>query len=148
MTTFLIALDFSPLTADLLDTAQGLAKKGDRLVLVHVAPPEPDFIPYSAGPHSVRQVVAEELRAEHKRLALEVAALQELGWNAEGHMVQGPTVSTLLEHVEKYQADYVLAGTGGHGKLHQWLVGSTTEDLLKKLSVPLLVVPPRRDQPA
>jgi nucleotide-binding universal stress UspA family protein len=148
MTNYLITLDFSPLTPDLVATACGLAKSGDRLILVHVAPPEPDFIPYSAGPASVREVVGKELREEHRQLLEQVSELQQQGWESEGHMVQGPTVPTLVELAEKYEADYVIAGTRGHGKWHQWLVGSTTEALLKKLSVPLLVVPPRRDPPA
>ncbi|MGB0686242.1 MAG: universal stress protein, partial [Planctomycetota bacterium] len=67
---------------------------------------------------------------------------------AEGHMVQGATVDTIVAEAEGRGADLVVAGTRGLGKLAQLLVGSTTDGLLKRLSVPLLVVPPGPDQPA
>ncbi len=148
MSTILIALDLSAATEAILDRATGLARVGDRLVLLHVAPPEPDFIPYTAGPRSVRKLVADELRGEHRRLLELVDGLQQAGYEAEGHMVQGATVDTIVAEAEGRGADLVVAGTRGLGKLAQLLVGSTTDGLLKRLSVPLLVVPPGPDQPA
>jgi len=148
MSTFLVALDFTAITDRLLQAARGLAKPGDHLVLLHVAAPEPDFVPYSAGPHSVRNVVAEELREEHRHLLSLVQTLQAEGFEAEGHMTQGMTVDTIVAEASRIAADLVFAGTHGHGKLHELLVGSTTAGLLKKLSVPVVVVPPLPSQPA
>ena len=70
----LLALDFSSLTSALVAQVQGLA--GDsagsghtvEVFVLHVAAPDPDFVGYEAGPQSVRDQRANELREEHREL--------------------------------------------------------------------------------
>jgi len=54
----------------------------------------------------------------------------------------GESASTILEAAASDGADLIVMGTQGLGGLRKWLIGSTTERLLRRTRVPVLVVPP------
>jgi nucleotide-binding universal stress UspA family protein len=56
-------------------------------------------------------------------------------------MIQGDTVDLLLQEAEKLEVDFIISGTHGKGLLSQILLGSTSEELLRKSPVPLHLVP-------
>src|SRR3954469_5020385 len=69
MKTILVPVDFSDVTARLIETAQRFAAAfGSRVVLLNVAEPEPDFVGFEAGPPAVRMNVARDFKAERQRL--------------------------------------------------------------------------------
>lgn len=140
----LAAVDFSPVTPAVIATAAELvARGGGRLHLLHVTPPDPDFVGFEAGPQVVRDQVARELRAEHRRLAQEAETLAAKGLDVDAIVVQGPTVDLILDEAERLGVDLIVLGTHGHGLLYRALVGSTSEGVLRRTRVPLLVVPDR-----
>lgn len=145
MKTILAAVDFSLVTEPVVAMGVRLAKVfGARLVLLHVAPPDPSFVGYDAGPQTVRDAVAEELREEHR----ELQALQERtaaqGVEAHSLFIQGPTVEKILAEAEQQDADMIVIGSHGHGALYQLLVGSISEGVLRHASCPVMVVPSPR----
>jgi nucleotide-binding universal stress UspA family protein len=40
------------------------------------------------------------------------------------------------------KADYVIMGSHGHGKLYDFLVGSTASGIIKKATCGVIIVPP------
>jgi nucleotide-binding universal stress UspA family protein len=140
MKTLLVPIDFSDVTARVVEMAAALAKAfGSRVVLVHVAEPEPQFVGYDPGPLSVRMAVAEDLHADQPRLE---ALKKEFG-EAEvlALHVQGSIPGQILELAREHGAMLIVMGSHGHGALYHFLAGSVTTAILKDAPCPVLVVP-------
>lgn len=138
----LAAIDFSEVTDAVIEQAKKLAALANAEVRVlHVAMPNPDFVGFEAGPDAVRTQVAHALRDEHRRLEALTERLRDAGVAASHLMVQGATVETILEQISRFDADLVIVGSHGYGALRNLLAGSVTQGVLKKSSVPVLVVP-------
>ena len=143
MKTILVPVDFSDVSTRVVETARRFAAAfGSRIVLLHVAEPEPEFVGFEPGPVVVRSTVAQDFRAEHQRLeelkrhlaageGTEIVALQ----------VQGPTVEKILAEAKQQQADLIVLGSHGHGALYHLLAGSVAAGVLKSARCPILVVP-------
>ena len=68
MDNILVGLDFSDVPVEVIDRVSEFARAlSAKLWLSHVGSPEPDFVGYKAGPQTVRDQVALELRDEHRR---------------------------------------------------------------------------------
>jgi nucleotide-binding universal stress UspA family protein len=122
----LAAVDFSPVTTAVLTAAGHVAGLAPTHVyLVHVAAPDPGFVGYDVGPGSVRDQVAAELRAQHQQL-------QAL---ADGLRSGGIEVTALL------LAGLIVLGSHGRSAVYNLLVGSVAEGIVRRSSVPVLLVP-------
>ena len=55
---------------------------------------------------------------------------------------EGKPVNTILHHIRQSKCDLVVMGSRGHGLIKEALVGSTSTQVLKKSSKPILIVPP------
>jgi nucleotide-binding universal stress UspA family protein len=142
METILVAIDFSEVTERLLEQAFRLAEAfGADLRIVHVVAPDPAFVGFEAGPSTVRQKRAKELRKEHRSLQYMGERARARGLEAKTLLLQGPTVETLLDQADKGRADLILAGCHGHGRLYKTLVGSVSEGILRNPPCPVLLVP-------
>lgn len=138
----LIAVDLSDVSRGMLRVARQYAKQlSARVWLVHVAPPDPDFVGYEPGPQHVRDTVAREFHEEHRALHDEAGLFTASGLDATPLMIQGPTVQTLLDEAGKLGADVIMIGSHGHGVLRQMLMGSVCEGVLHKSTRPVLVIP-------
>ena len=144
MKTILVPVDFSDVTSRVTDTAVRMAKGfSARLILLHVAPPEPEFIGYDPGPQSVRNSVARELVEEHKHIHAIDHALEAEGLKVTSLVIQGYAVEKIIDESKKHHVDLIVMGSHGHGLLHTLLVGSVTEGVLRNATCPVLVVPSR-----
>lgn len=99
--TVLVPVDFSDATAAVVRAACGLCRavKGS-IWLLHVAAPEPAFVGYDPGPPSVRQNVAQKLRAKHQRLDRLQAELVADGVDARALIIHGSTAEKILEKAD------------------------------------------------
>lgn len=141
----LAAVDFSPVTEDVLQALRQVAATLPAQVrLLHVAPPEPDFVGYGAGPGVVRGQVAAEHRTRHQTLQQLADSLRAGGVETTALLLQGPTVETLLAEAERWPAALVVLGSHGHGAMYELLVGSVSEGVVRRAKVPVLLVPARR----
>lgn len=141
----LAAVDFSPVTGRVLDTLKQMAAAlSARIWLVHVAPPDPAFVGYEAGPKTVRGQVAEEHHARHRELQQLAERLRTQGIEATALLVQGATVESLIAEAGRLKADLIVLGSHGHGAVHDLLVGSVSEGVVRKSPVPVLLVPARQ----
>ena len=142
MKNILAAVDFSPGTRRVVTCAVAQARAfSARLWLVHVAAPEPDFVPHVADPPVMRDQVAAGLREEHRHIQALAAEVADEGVEVTPLLIAGATVEKILSEAEEVDADLVVAGTHGHGAFHRALLGSVSEGLVRHARVPLLIVP-------
>jgi nucleotide-binding universal stress UspA family protein len=144
MKTLLVCVDFSEGTDRLLAQAAMLAWTfGEKLVLLHVAQPEPEFVGFDPGPDTVRDQMAAQFHREHQKIQSEGDDLDACGLEVETLCVQGATAETILDHAKRLNADMILMGTHGHGAMHHMLTGSVCQATIKKATCPVLLVPSR-----
>ncbi|MCX7009745.1 MAG: universal stress protein [Kiritimatiellaeota bacterium] len=138
----LVAYDFSEHAAEVMKATERCAiSMAGNLWLIHVAEAEPDFVGYKAGPPTVREELALKFRKEHQELQRHAERLREAGVNTTALLVRGPVAATLLKEAERLQADVIVVGSHGHGAMLHLLLGSVSEQVLKKATCPVLVVP-------
>ena len=144
MSTILVGIDFSE-TADRVvrvasDLAQGL---GATVYLIHVEPPDPDFVGYGPGPQHVRDHVAGEVMAHHEALRALREMLTGDGIEAHGLVIQGSVAEKIIEEAQHLQADLIVVGSHGHGALYDLLLGSVSEGVLRRATCPVVLIPAR-----
>ncbi len=145
MKTIVAAVDFSDATEPVTAAAARIARAtGARLHLLHIGRPEPDFIGYEPGPDEERQNVAGEMRAEHRKLQELIDRFTGEGLEVDGTMPPGPAAEKILTESRELSAEMIVLGSHGHGALHNLLVGSVSEAVLRHADRPVLVVPVRQ----
>ncbi len=148
MKRILIPVDFSASTERVVRTGAKIAHAfGAEVFLLHIAPPEPEFITYEPGPPSVRSAIAKDISAQHRKLQDLERALAHEGLAVKALLIQGYIVEKILKEIERLQVDLVVMGSHGHGALYHLLLGSATEGVLRKSPVPILIVPRARGAP-
>jgi len=145
MKTIIAALDFSNSTDGVLEMAAGLAKAhGAALHLLHVLEPEPTYTAYGFTPdefpaiHAFQQEARK--RAESKLVELVDKVKGEVP-GAESHLADGSPLQGILDLVKTLGADLVVLGAHGHGLVVSLLLGSVAEGMVRKATVPTLIVP-------
>jgi nucleotide-binding universal stress UspA family protein len=141
MQTILACIDLSADSEAVLACARSLAQPGGRLVLLHVAAPDPDFVGYDIGPQSVRDQVAKELRTEHRSVQALADTLEDSGLSVTALTVQGVVVERILEHATRLPADLIVLASKGRSAVAELFAGSTVHGVLRAASVPVVVVP-------
>jgi nucleotide-binding universal stress UspA family protein len=145
MKTILAAVDFSEVTNRIMTSTSELARAFDaKVYIIHIAPPDPTFVTYEPGPQSERDFHAKELRQEHRDLQQLAASLIQQGLKADSLLVQGPSTVTILDEAIRLEADLIIIGSHGHGKLYELLVGSVTEGVIQNAECPVMVIPSER----
>lgn len=138
----LVGIDLSQATETVVEKAAGLARAlSAKIWLLHVADPEPDFVGFDASPAYDRDVRSRTFHAEHSRLQAIANKLRLDGLDATALLVQGPTAATILQEAVKLAADMVIVGSHGRGAIHRLLVGSVSEEVLRKAGCPVLIIP-------
>jgi nucleotide-binding universal stress UspA family protein len=141
----LAAVDFSAVSKDVVEAAETLAHAlSAELTLIHVAAPDPDFVGYAAGPETVREGRARELRTEHREIQAIAEGLRNRGISARALLIQGPAVEKILAEGQRLRADVIIIGSHGHGALYRALLGSVSEGVVRASQCPVLVVPVAR----
>ncbi|SDK67049.1 Nucleotide-binding universal stress protein, UspA family [Catalinimonas alkaloidigena] len=121
--------------------ARFAAAFGAKLWLIHIAPPDPDFVGFDVGPQSVRDQEAAEMREEHRFVQTFARQLTARDIKAEGLLIQGAMVETLLEEAQKLACEMIVVGSHQHSTLANLFSESTSSSLFRKSKIPLLVVP-------
>lgn len=75
------------------------------------------------------------------RLAAATDKLRTAGFQIEAHNVpEVPVVDGLLDFQTKNDIDIIVVGAYGRPKLQQWLLGSTTKEIIANTSSPIMLV--------
>jgi nucleotide-binding universal stress UspA family protein len=141
MRRVLACIDLSEPSEAVLDCASGLAAPDGRLVILHVAAPEPDFVGYGVGPSSVRDSVASDLRREHRDVQELAHARAATGISVTPLVVQGAIVEKILDHATRLNSDFIVLASKGHSAMHDLVAGSVVRGVLQGAKVPVVVVP-------
>jgi len=84
----------------------------------------------------------EEARSRGEQLADQAAAdARAAGVSARVLVLEGPIVERLLDAIDESKATVVVVGSHGRGALARLLKGSTTDGLLRRSPVPVVVAP-------
>lgn len=138
----LVALDLSPGSQRVAAYAKKLATAlHGEVWLLHVADPDPDFMGYEAGPQVERDLVAGDMRQEHRDLQDLSEEWRAAGLNCTALLVQGPTEVKILAEAYRLGVDLIILGTHSAGAMKRLFVGSTSAGVLRHSKIPVLVVP-------
>jgi nucleotide-binding universal stress UspA family protein len=147
MANILACIDFDPNeTQAVLSHARRQARAYDAgVVILHVAPPDPDFVGFSVGPQVVRNAQAKELRDEHRKLEAMQREVTEDGIECLALMVPGPTVEKIIEVAGEQQACMIVMATHHHSRLHDMIAGSDSKGVLYDAPCPVLMIPTEQE---
>lgn len=138
----LVCVDLSVSTEVIVNTIEELAKSLTAQVwLLHNAVPEPGHVEFKVDPLAARETLAKKFHAEHRQIQSFAERLRNAGIEATALLVHGATVETILQEASDVDADMIVVGSHGKGAMYQLLLGSVSEGVLHKSSLPVLVIP-------
>ena len=146
----LVAIDLSESSQIVVGQVKKLAKAlSAKIWLLHVANLNPDlaFAPVGFEDISLqdvggmREAVAKKFHNEHLQLQEVGRELRSAGLDCTALLVEGSITETILNEAAKLSADMVILGSQGKGVVGRFLLGSTSEGILHKSPVPVLIVP-------
>ena len=145
MKTIVVAVDFSNATPGVLGMASELAKAfGAQLRLFHVVEPEPSYTAYGFTPDEFPALHAYQEEAKRRAAAKMEELLAKVSPDlpsATTQIAEGSPLHALLDYVKECGADFVVLGSHGHGVIASLLLGSVAEGMVRKATVPTLIVP-------
>lgn len=142
MKAFLVPVDFSPVTEEVIDTAVNFARAFEgKVTLVHVVQPPVVTSEFALPVDVLQEALTAGEKAAQKKLEHYAALLRDAGLGCEVRVVHGPPVTMIREEAERARADYIIIGSHGHGKLYDFLVGSTASGVIKKAKCGVIIVP-------
>lgn len=154
MKTIVALVDFTEVTSKILDITRTLASAlRSKVVLLHVVPPMPVVATFGADAPAIPEPPSqEEVDAQKAKLQTLLDSLTKYGIEATALQFEGPVVATVMDELEKLDADLVIMGSHHHSALYNFFIGSVATELLKRLPFPALVVPvevvEKADEPA
>jgi nucleotide-binding universal stress UspA family protein len=134
--TILHPTDFSPGSAAAFDYACDLARDYDaRLIVLHAVGP---IIPVGADGVIVSPDL-DELR-EIARKQLDAIRPANPTVRVERANREGPSTQAILEAAAEFRADLIVMGTHGRTGFRRLVLGSVTEEVLRKAPCPVMTV--------
>jgi nucleotide-binding universal stress UspA family protein len=144
MMKLLAAVDLSKASGYVTEAVHRVALATDAEVYVlHTIIPLPGVAGPEFNPVTEQQELSERYLDERDQLNELVTQLVEADVNASALMAQGDPVKTILKQAERLDAELIVVGSHGHGMMFDALVGSTSGGILRKSTIPVLVVPVR-----
>lgn len=153
--TILYATDLSPNAAHAFRHAVAVARRFDaRIHILHILPEvEPAVLNYISTVMGEERLadfelehkaeVMDQIRQRLHRFAREELAdrPEDLERIADIEIHHGSAVGRILEAADRIEADLVVIGSHGKGRLKYALLGSVAEKVLRKTQRPALVIP-------
>jgi nucleotide-binding universal stress UspA family protein len=134
----LVAVDQTSASLWALRLAAGLAAStGARVALVHVVDISRGFGPEFGF---VDETAIADLRPPAEELLDRAAAVFEAGITVERIVREGDPPQEIVAAANHWDADLIIVGTHGHGRLARLLLGSTAETVVRSAHCPVLTV--------
>lgn len=139
----LVALDFSPASLAALRRAQALATRHGSIRLLHVVTAAPRVY----GTVGTFTLLYKELATEARaRLAELVARLRCQGFaRVEADVIEGRPTEEILAACSRHRTDVVVVGAHARSTVGRLFLGSVSEELARRSTVPVLVVRERAE---
>jgi len=143
MKKILVPVDFSSVTDRVVDETEALARafEGKVSLLNVVQPPAVATAEYALPVEVIQEAMNVTDKSARDKLAKFEARFRAAGLNCETDVLVGQPVAVILEQAAKTGADYIVMGSHGHGKLYDFLVGSTASGVLKKARCAVIILP-------
>ena len=133
--TILVPTDGSSQSDAALDHAVTLARHHDATIhILYVADTNRDSLTAQGGE------VVDALELEGDRITSEAVERVEPGVDVVDTVEAGDPVETILDYATSVGADLVVMGTHGRRGLDRYLLGSTTERVVRLSSIPVLTL--------
>jgi nucleotide-binding universal stress UspA family protein len=143
MKTFLVPVDFSPITDEVIDTAVDFARAfNGRVILVHVVQPPVVTSEFALPAEVLQEAMVVGEKAGREKLNSLREQISNAGFSTDVKVLQGPPSSLIVDEAHNSGADYIIMGSHGHGKLYDLLVGSTASGVMKKARCGVILLPP------
>ncbi|MDP4291611.1 MAG: universal stress protein [Bacteroidota bacterium] len=144
MKKILVPVDFSDITTEVLDYAVQIANEEEgSITVLHVASPTPIFPSQDAEPGMIQTYVEEELTREKEELEAITEHIKKQGIEADSILLQGSIIDTIIDEANELHADMIVMGKESHGLLYRTLLGTTSEGVIRRTHVPVLIIPER-----
>lgn len=138
----LAAVDFSETSDKALDYALSLAKVfGAEVVVLHIL--QEPILYQAETDQSYRDAFEQRMQGDLDALLHRHTCE---GVNMKTAMKPGAPFVEIIEFAEVEQCDLIVLGTHGHGPIHNMLLGSVAERVVRKAKCPVLVVRPDQHQ--
>lgn len=147
----LVAIDLTESSQLVIRHVKELAKTlSAKIWLLHVANSDHDLLLAAAHFDQVafqqevgetKDTTAKKFQNEHRLLHQFDYELRSTGLDCNALLVEGEITETILKEAAKLSADMVVLGSQGKGVVDRFLLGSTSEGILHKSSVPILIIP-------
>ena len=142
MKKILVPVDFSDITTEVLNYAIKLANENaGTITVLHVAPLNPIFPGPDVEPVLIQTYMNEELAREKDELHAITEHIRKHGVAADSILLQGSIIDTIIDEAKEMQADMIVMGKESHGLLYRTLLGTTSEGVIRRARVPVLIVP-------
>ncbi|MEH6577644.1 MAG: universal stress protein [Amphritea sp.] len=136
MKTIIVPVSFSQNTEQLLESAVPLAKAFTSTVyLLHVVLPNED------SSYKDKKAMGQEFAEESQALNRLAQQMRDASIDTHALLVEGIAATVILEEAEKLNADLIILGSHGQRPLTQALVTDVTQDIIKQLHCPALLIP-------
>ena len=133
--TIVVPTDGSSQSDAAVDHAVELARHhGSEVHVLYVADSNRDSLTTQGGE------VVDALEQEGDQIVSEAVERADAGTDIAGEVLTGDPVETILDYADSVDADLVVMGTAGRRGLDRYLLGSTTERVVRLSSVPVLTV--------
>ncbi|MDP2136342.1 MAG: universal stress protein [Candidatus Didemnitutus sp.] len=143
MKTFLVPIDFSAVTEDVVTTAISFAQAFQgKVSLINVVQPPVVTSEFALPVEVLQEAMNAGEKAAQTKLDVSVGKFRSAKIPCEARVVHGPGVTMILEEADKVAADYIIIGSHGHGRIYDLLVGSTASGVIKKAKCGVIIVPP------
>jgi nucleotide-binding universal stress UspA family protein len=143
MKSFLVPVDFSPVTEEVINHAVSFARAFEgKVTLLHVVQPPVVTSEFALPVDVLQEALTAGEKAGTAKLDREAEMLRSAGIPCDVRVLHGPPVIMIREEAERVRADYVIMGSHGHGKLYDFFVGSTASGVIKKAKFGVIIVPP------
>lgn len=142
MSLIIIAVDLKSNAYRLVETGVEIALRfGGTLQLVHVM----ESLPSNAGAWSpaqdYKQIVSSMKNEARSQLDALAAYAREYEVATDVRLLFGPVSSALTEAVTESAATFLILGHRSHSALHNLFGSSVSQSVLKRLQLPVLLVP-------
>ena len=115
----------------------GLAERlGARVLLLHVVVPDTSVVDQPR----TRAALDQQARAAGEKLLEEAAGVLPTGVQFDRRMLEGTPADEIVGAARVWEADLVVMGTRGRGRVVQFLLGSVADAVIRRAMCPVLTV--------
>jgi nucleotide-binding universal stress UspA family protein len=137
----LVPTDFSESSRNAMEYALGIAKKfRSRVSVMHAVDIRFNPAYYAAGVESIFELDPDIKPRIQARLEAFLQSFDLSGATVTTHVTDGKSHREIVKTAQIKQHDLIVMSTSGHDEIADYLIGSTTDRVIKRAPCPVLVV--------